>query len=91
MSDENRQTRSQRTKQKKSRPKNKKRGITWWTWVKGILLAILVSIIIGLAAGLGLFMYYAKDTPEITMQDLRGTYASDLVDKDGNALIYSRC
>lgn len=77
-SDQKAMSRSDRKKQNKNN-KPKKKGL----WKK-ILLGILGVILAVLVAGAGLFSYYASNSPELTEEDLRGTYASDFVDINGD-------
>ncbi len=80
-SDEKAMSRSERKKNKKNNKKKqpKKRGL----WKK-ILLGILGVILAVIVAGAGLFTYYASNAPELTEEDLTGTYASDFVDMNGD-------
>src|SRR5699024_6062363 len=72
-------SRSERKKQKKTKKKQpNKMGLG-----KKILLGILGLILLVGVSGLGLFAYYAAKAPELTEQDLTGTYAAELVDMNG--------
>lgn len=77
-------SRSERKKQdkrnKNDNNKAKKKMSLWkriLLWIVGIVLAIGIG-------GLGLFAYYASNSPELTEEDLTGAYSSDLVDMNGN-------
>ncbi len=50
---------------------------------KKIVLALLGLILVVGVGGLGLFAYYASSAPELTNDDLTGSYASDFVDMNG--------
>lgn len=82
MPNDSQQSRRRRRQTDESSPR-RENSFPWWTWIKRGLLFLFILIIIGLTAGVGLFLYYAKDTPELTMADLQGAYASELVDRDG--------
>jgi len=73
-------SRSERKKRKNNqKKKSNKMGLG-----KKILLGILgVILAIGIG-GLGLFTYYASAAPELTEEDLTGTYAAELVDMNGD-------
>ncbi|MFO8069577.1 MAG: transglycosylase domain-containing protein [Alkalibacterium sp.] len=53
-------------------------------WFKRIFLTLITLFLLVLVAGGGLFAYYASNAPELTEDDLMGTYSSELLDKDGN-------
>jgi len=74
---------SSRSSRRKQQP-NKSNGGGWKKWLKYILIGIATFLVVGLIAGAGLFTYYAADAPELTQDDLYGSYASDLVDKNGD-------
>lgn len=76
-SDKETMSRSERKKQQKN--KKPKKGGLW----KKILLGILGVILAVLVAGAGLFAVYASNAPELTEEDLTGTYASEFVDMNG--------
>ena len=81
-SDKETMSRSERKKQKKTNKKknnSNKMGLG-----KKILLGIFGLILLVGVSGLGLFAYYASSAPEITEEDLTGTYAADLVDMNGD-------
>jgi len=68
-----------RSDRKKQKNNNSNNGGLW----KKILLGILGVILAILVAGGGLFAYYASGAPELTEEDLTGTYASEFVDRNG--------
>lgn len=70
-------SRSERKRKKSKKPR--RRGI----W-KNILLGLLAFTLLIIVAGAGLFVYYAADAPEMTEDDLTGTYSSEFVDRNGN-------
>ena len=76
-SDQKAMSRSDRKKNNKN--KKPQKGGLW----KKILLGILGVILTVIVAGAGLFAYYASNSPELTDEDLRGSYASDFVDMNG--------
>ena len=78
-SDEQAMSRSERKKQNTNNKQPKKRGL----WKK-IFLGILGVVLAVVVAGAGLFTYYASNAPELTEEDLTGTYASDFVDMNGD-------
>ena len=53
-------------------------------WFKRILLTFITVFLLIVVAGGALFAYYASSAPELTEDDLVGTFSTDLVDKDGN-------
>ncbi|WP_423189383.1 transglycosylase domain-containing protein [Alkalibacterium sp. f15] len=53
-------------------------------WFKRIILTFITLFLMVLVAGGALFAYYASNAPEMTEEDLMGTYSSELLDKDGN-------
>ncbi|MDN6731528.1 MAG: transglycosylase domain-containing protein, partial [Atopostipes suicloacalis] len=77
-SNKNAQSRAERKKQSKNKNKNKK---TLW---KKILLGVFGVILAIGVGGLGLFAYYASSAPELTNDDLTGSYSSDFVDMNGD-------
>lgn len=72
-----------RSSRDKSRKKKNRRGGR--KWFKNILLTIILVGIIGLLAGGALFAYYASDAPEMTDDDLMGTFSSELLDINGES------
>ncbi len=80
MSKSDKESISRSDRKKKQQKPSTKRGQELWKkillWGVGIVLAIAVF-------GLGLFAYYASSAPELTDEDLRGTYASEFVDMNG--------
>lgn len=67
-----------KTSKKKSESKQPKK------WFKRILLTFITVFLLVVVAGGALFAYYASSAPELTEEDLVGTFSTDLVDKDGN-------
>lgn len=76
-SDQKELSRSDR-KKKKNKKKPKKRGV--WKKIFLGIFAVILALIVG---GVGLFAYYASNAPELTEEDLTGTYASEFVDMNG--------
>lgn len=82
-SDKETMSRSERKKQKKKNNNKKKNNKKKMGLGKRILRGIFGLILLVGVGGLGLFAYYASSAPEITEEDLTGTYAADLVDMNG--------
>ncbi|WP_368644782.1 transglycosylase domain-containing protein [Alkalibacterium putridalgicola] len=53
-------------------------------WFKRIILTFITVFLLVVVAGGALFAYYASSAPELTEEDLVGTFSSELLDKDGN-------
>lgn len=79
-SDRNNMSRSEKRNANKNNKKSPKRSGGLW---KKILLGIVGIILVVGVLGLGLFAYYASSAPELTEEDLVGTYSSELVDMNG--------
>lgn len=77
-SDKKAQSRAERKRQSKNK---KQKNPNLW---KKIILAFIGIIIAGGLAGLGLFAYYASSAPELTQDDLTGSYSADFVDMNGD-------
>ena len=77
-SDKDAMSRSDRKKKRNNKKTPKKQGL----WKK-VLLGIVGILLAGLVAGVALFATYAARSPEITQEDLTGTYASEYVDMNG--------
>lgn len=71
------QSRTERKKQSKKIKKNK------MSLGKKILFSIIGFILAIGVGGLGLFAYYASSAPELTNDDLTGSYSSEFVDMNG--------
>lgn len=84
MSNNGRTTRSSRHKNNPNKKKRKTSSKASSLLKKGLLVAVFVLLLI-LVSGAGLFAYYASSAPDITDQDLYGSYSSELVDRNGNA------
>ncbi|GEK91572.1 transglycosylase domain-containing protein [Alkalibacterium kapii] len=54
------------------------------TWLKRIILALITVFLLVIIAGGALFTYYASNAPELTEEDLVGTFSTELVDRDGD-------
>lgn len=78
MANHSNMSRTERNKKKK-KPRGGEKS-----WVKRIFLTFFFIILLGVVSGCSLFVYYASGSPEITEEDLVGSYASELVDADGN-------
>lgn len=73
-----RQTKNGKRKKSSKPPKKNKRPL----WKK-LLYGFLILIAVGLLAGGGLFAYYASSAPEITEEDLTGTFPSVVLEQNG--------
>jgi penicillin-binding protein 1A len=73
-------------KQKPIKANNKKPKQAKMALWKKLLLGIVSLGILGLAAGGGLFFYYASSAPELSKDKLVGTVASTILDADGNVI-----
>lgn len=86
MSKDRKTTRSSRyngkkkIKQKNRKPRKKR---TKGSIIKKVILILIAIILLALLAGVGLFTFYAFGAPELTDEDLYGTYSSELVDRNG--------
>lgn len=65
-------TKSKKNKQNK-RAKRDSAKSKWWTAVKLFLIVFFSLIILGLAAGGAVFVYYAKDAPTLDLDKLEST------------------
>lgn len=79
----NRQTRSQNNRQTQRKNRKKKKSGSIW---KKIILSIFILGFLGLAAGGGLFFYYASQAPEIDMDALVDAEPTKLLDPDGELI-----
>ncbi|SFC64783.1 penicillin-binding protein 1A [Alkalibacterium subtropicum] len=79
MSQKNKMSRKDYKKKtkKKGSPQPKK-------WFKRIILTFITVFLLVVVAGGALFAYYAASAPELTEDDLVGTFSTDLLDKDGD-------
>ena len=78
------ETLSRKERKNKKKEKNKKKSnSTKRSLGKKILLGIVGFILLIGISGLGLFIYYASSAPELTDEDLSGTYYSELADMNG--------
>lgn len=68
---------NQQRKNKKDKGKKKK------SWIKRIFLAFIGLFLLILVAGGSLFAYYASSAPELTDENLLGSFSTDLVDSQG--------
>lgn len=62
---------------------NKKNSRGFKKWFKRVFLTLFLVGIVGIIAGGALFAYYASSAPEITEDDLLGTFSSELIDMNG--------
>ncbi|API89454.1 peptidoglycan glycosyltransferase [Marinilactibacillus sp. 15R] len=69
---------NQQKKKKNNKGKKKK------AWFKRIFLTLIGLFLLALVAGGSLFAYYASSTPELTEEDLLGSFSSDLLDSNGD-------
>jgi penicillin-binding protein 1A len=54
---------------------------------KWCLISVFMLIILGFVAGVGLFVYYAKDAPKLEESKLESKPSSVIYDKDGQVLV----
>ena len=54
--------------------------------IKWFLISIFTAIILAFVAGVGLFVYYAKDAPALEESKLQSKPSSVIYDKDGQVL-----
>ncbi|WP_394204680.1 PBP1A family penicillin-binding protein [Lactococcus chungangensis] len=54
---------------------------------KWCLISVFMLIILGFVAGVGLFVYYAKDAPKLEESKLQSKPSSVIYDKDGQVLV----
>lgn len=69
---------NQQKKKKNNKGKKKK------SWFKRIFLTLIGLFLLALVAGGSLFAYYASSAPELTEEDLLGSFSSDLLDSNGD-------
>ncbi|PRY84161.1 transglycosylase domain-containing protein [Alkalibacterium olivapovliticus] len=69
-------------KKKKTDKQPEKKGNAG-KWIKRTILTLFTLVLVAVIAGGLLFVYYAASAPEMTEDDLLGTFSSELVDKDG--------
>ncbi|GAA0352977.1 PBP1A family penicillin-binding protein [Alkalibacterium iburiense] len=70
-------------KKKDKKKKNPNKGGAG-KWIKRIILTFVTLLLLAIVAGGALFTYYASNAPEMTEEDLLGTFSSELVDMNGN-------
>lgn len=70
-----------RSTQKQKKPKKKRK-----IWSK-IFWGILILISIGILTGGGIFLYYAKDTPDLEISKLEDTVSSNILDSSGELIL----
>lgn len=70
-------------KKKDKKKKNPNKGSAG-KWIKRIILTFVTLLLLAIVAGGALFTYYASSAPEMTEEDLLGTFSSELVDMNGN-------
>lgn len=85
MSDQNmsrvKNKQNNQNKNKKKTKKNKKKKTSWF---KRIFLTLIGLFLFAIVSGGGLFAYYASSAPELTEDDLLGSFSSELLDAEGN-------
>lgn len=65
---------------------NRKTNLRALRVIKWCLISIFTLIILGFIAGVGLFVYYAKDAPKLDESKLQSKPSSVIYDKDGQVL-----
>ncbi|WP_277630177.1 transglycosylase domain-containing protein [Atopococcus tabaci] len=73
-----RKSKNSTNRKKTKKPKKNKRPL----WKK-IFFSLMALLAVGFLFGAGLFVYYASDAPEITREDLVGTFPSIVLDQNG--------
>lgn len=76
-------TREQLKKARKRENKKSKKKATVSTWIKRIVLTVVLIGVLGLLGGAGLFAYYVSDAPELDINQLKDSITSELYDKNG--------
>ena len=82
MSQNDQVTRKNYKKNKKNSNQPKKKGGAG-KWIKRAFLTLFALIMLAVVAGGSLFIYYAASAPEMTEDDLLGSFSSELVDMNG--------
>lgn len=77
-------TREQLKKARRRESKNNKKKSSMKTWIKRIVLTIVLIGVVGLIGGAGLFAYYISDAPELDIEMLKDPITSELYDKNGD-------
>lgn len=77
-------TREQLKKARKRENKKGKKNTTVGTWVKRIVLTVILLGVVGLLGGAGLFAYYVSDAPELDVEKLKDSITSEIYDKNGD-------
>ncbi|GKW44708.1 penicillin-binding protein 1A [Planococcus sp. NCCP-2050] len=75
-----------KTARKKPGPK-KKKASSGTSWIKRIVLAIVLIGVVGLLSGLGLFAYYASGAPDLDEELLRDPISPKFLAADGKTEI----
>lgn len=75
-----------KARKRENRKGNKKgnKKATAGTWIKRILLTVVLLGVLGLLGGAGLFAYYVSDAPELDIEKLKDSITSELYDKNGD-------
>lgn len=76
-------TRSRKTNKTYTKKKSSKQKKSVF---KKILLTIISLILLVILSGIGLFLFYAASTPDISTQDLEGAIQTTILDKDGKVI-----
>lgn len=78
---EERRTRKDVKKQRQRQKKKQKKSV--FTWIKRIVLSLIVLFVVGLISGAGLFAYYASSAPELDEELLKDPISSEFYDMNG--------
>ena len=78
---EKRRTREELKREREQQKKKQQKPVG--TWVKRILLTIVIIGVVGLVGGAGLFAVYASSAPELDEELLKDPVSSEFYDKNG--------
>lgn len=78
---EKRRTREELKRERELQKKKQKKPLG--TWVKRVILTIVVLFVIGLVGGAGLFAVYASSAPKLDEELLKDPVSSEFYDKNG--------
>ncbi|MFL0504451.1 PBP1A family penicillin-binding protein [Ureibacillus sp. 179-F W5.1 NHS] len=78
---EKRRTREELKRERELQKKKQKKPAS--SWIKRIIITILIIGVVGLLGGAGLFAYYASSAPELDEELLKDPISSEFYDKNG--------
>ncbi|MCP0887823.1 penicillin-binding protein [Ligilactobacillus sp. WILCCON 0076] len=73
--------------QQKKRRKRIKKPVTFATHVKRFFLTLLFLLIMGIASGITLFCFYAKEAPSLDINYLESSGTTTIYDSSGNKIL----